>query len=293
MHPALSLRLGIPSVVALVLAAGCGASETRPATSEPRAVAASSGSNESFAACVSDPLSPTVPRIRCGGFALAFIQAPTLSNAAALDALEGQVASRGPSEAVTLQGRDGPFPARVGQGFALGAPLPGILVMCTAPGSTECPERLVSISHTGLPPQVTFASAEDRAVFRGRTVTVPDGCQRVGAERIVCSTGVLDSRSGFTSRHTADEALEQYVQLIAARFHAAPLEDEQIVCALAGSTGVGRRTRWALPDGQIDNLTCMLSDAEGQLSAATCMGELPRGSPPPAPCDQLFDGPLP
>lgn len=288
----------VRSVLALTVSA-CGAARpaeptsnqagTTHSTATPHTSAASS---QMLATCVSAPLSRTVPRLRCDGLELRFMRSPTLGDAAGLDALEAQISRRGPTEATTLEGPEGSFAARVGDGFAIGVPWPGIMVLCVAPGAA-CTDHLTALSHGAIPEDVHFPSTEELAAFRGRTVTVPSGCQRIGNERVACATGVLDWRDGSGPRRTPEEALEDYVQLVARRGGSAALLDERVTCTLAGEAAVGRRTQWARPEGLLDIVMCSLVASDGTPAVATCMGTLARGAPPPVPCDQLFDGPLP
>jgi hypothetical protein len=163
----------------------------------------------------------------------------------------------------------------------LANPAPQIAGACAATEAT-CMEIFDRIARVGLPTEAAFPPSDMNVA--GLPLTVPQGCELQGAERIRCAGGALDWRNG------ARGGIDTYPRALAAAGFTLT-EQLPASCRLGEMSGRALVVVATHASGPAVLTLCEVQGPNG-VSVAMCLGYDPRAMPAaPEPCDQVF-GPV-
>ena len=160
----------------------------------------------------------------------------------------------------------------------LANPAPQTAGVCAAT-QAACMELFDRIARVGLPTDAAFPPSDMNVA--GLALTVPQGCELQGAERIRCAGGALDWRNGTRG------GIETYPRALAAAGFTLTRQ-LPATCRLGDMSGRALVVVATHASGPAVLTLCEVEGPSG-MSVAMCLGYDPRTMPAaPEPCDQIF-----
>lgn len=250
--------------------------------------------DEIWRGCSARELRGTVREVRCPGFRLRLLRAPTMATPEGLRVgAEGIGGAGGLTQAragtMTVGART--VPTLDIPGAFLAVPRQYTVAVCMEPAGERRERCLVAIRWMvrtrELPPGVSFPEPPD--IF-GVPVVTPPGCHLRGGEMIVCDSGQFSWRTVQGSRASAADEMRRVLPIL--RRQLTVVSESDVTCSVRGTPGTGRRLAVQVQGQAVDVIVCV-AERDGQTVLTQCTGRIPPGRSYPPQCAQAMDSPAP